>query len=379
MITRRSVLAGTIAAGCAGAARSAPPAPSLADVAGAAGLLYGASIGREALDDPAYADLYRRETRIVTTDVALKFDWLRPTPDRYEFGPADAILRAAEANGKLVRGHTLIWNDNAPAWLKRLSGREVERVFDEHIDTVVERYAGRLHSWDVVNEPFWPMDHIAGGWRDGPWFAAMGPAYVERAFRRVAAIDRTAKLTLNEAQCDNDRDWGRAIRPLLRGLVDRLLDTGVPLHAIGLQSHLQPQWPANYGEFAAYAAAFGARGLEVYLTEFDVNDDGFQDDIGARDAAVAATCHSFLTAALATPAVKMVVNWQLSDRYSWLRDVWRRERPASRRTPRPLPFDADFAAKPMRDAMLAAFDARKAASPAPQRKPEQPQPVRPRE
>jgi endo-1,4-beta-xylanase len=360
MISRRALLAGAAGVGLGARASATSAEPTLAQAAGAAGILYGASIGQEAFAEPAYAELYRLQTRIVATDVALKFDWLRPTQERFEFAPADAILEAAAANDKLVRGHTLIWNDNSPAWLKRLSGREVERVFDEHIDRVAERYAGRLQSWDVVNEPFWPMDRKDGGWRDGPWFAAMGPSYVERAFRRVAAIDKTARLTLNEAQCDNDRDWGRDIRPLLRGLVDRLLDKGVPLHAIGLQSHLQPQWPADYAGFAAYAADFGANGLDVYLTELDVNDESFPDDLGARDAAVAKTCAAFLAAALNVPAVKMVVNWQLSDRYSWYRDVWRRERPLSRRKPRPLPFDDAFGAKPMRDALLEGFAARAA-------------------
>jgi endo-1,4-beta-xylanase len=359
MMTRRDLLAGAVGLAAASGAKAASEAPSLAEAATGAGLLYGASIGEEAFADPAYAELYRRETRVLTTDVALKFDWLRPAPDRFEFRFADAILSAARANGKLMRGHTLIWNDNAPDWLKRLPGREVERVFDEHIDRVAERYAGQLHSWDVVNEPFWPMDRQPGGWRDGPWFAAMGPSYVERAFRRVAAIDKSARLTLNEAQCDNDHDWGRSIRPLLAGLVERLLDAGAPLQAVGLQCHLQPQWPADYAAFAHYVGGFGAKGLEIYISEFDVNDASFPDATAERDQAVAETAAAFLSAVLAIPAVKLVVNWQLSDRYSWYRAV-QSPRFGSRRAPRPLPFDADLRAKPLRAAMIASFAARRA-------------------
>ena len=111
----------------------------------------------------------------------------------------------------------------------------------------------------------------------------MGPSYVERAFRRTASIDKTARLTLNEAQCEGDHDWGKAIRPPLARLIDDLLAKDVPLHAVGFQSHLQPQWPANYVEFANYAAAFGAKGLEIYLTEFDVNDQSFPDDLGGAE------------------------------------------------------------------------------------------------
>ena len=360
MISRRAFLAAAAAAAAPRLALAAPESINLGAAAAAGGLLYGASIGQEALDDPGYAELYRRQTRILTTDVAMKFDWLRPTLDRFEFSYADAIVRFAADNGRPLRGHALIWNDRAPDWLKRLSGREVERVFDAHIDRVVGRYAGKLFAWDVVNEPFWPMDGRPGGWRDGPWFAAMGPAYVERAFRHVAAIDKTARLTLNEAQCDNDHPWGRSIRPLLKELVDRLLDAGVPVATIGLQSHLKPQWPADYAAFAAYVASFAERGLTASITEFDVDDSALPGDFAARDRAVAAVGAKFLNAVLAVPAVDMVVSWQLSDRYTWYREN-------SRRAPRPLPFDADLRIKPLGEAMSVAFAAAPPRAPRPPR------------
>ena len=361
MISRRALLAAAAAAVAPSLARAAAAPPiRLAETAAAGGLLYGASIGQEAFDDPAYAELYRRQTGILTTDVALKFDWLRPSPDRYDFSYADAVVRFARDNDKPLRGHTLIWNDRAPDWLKRLSDREVERVFDAHIETVVERYAGRLHAWDVVNEPFWPMDGKPGGWRDGPWFAAIGPSYVERAFRRVRAIDKTAQLALNEAQCDNDHAWGRSIRPLLASLVDRLLDAGAPIDAIGLQSHLKPQWPADYPAFAGYVADFARRGLAVSITEFDVDDSALPDDVAARDRAVAAAGTTFLNAVLAVPQVDMVVTWQLSDRYTWYREI-------SRRAPRPLPFDRDLRIKRLGEAMAAAFAAAPRRAPGPSR------------
>lgn len=352
MISRRSFLAGA-AAGALSPAHGAET-ETLASAAARAGLIFGASIDSSGLDDPAYFNLYKRETNMFVTDVALKFDWLRPAPDVWNVAPADRIVAAARAENKLVRGHTLIWNDNPPAWLKKLSSREIQRVFDEHIDKVVARYAGALHSWDVVNEPFWPMDGQRGGYRNGPWFAAMGPSYIEKAFRRVAAIDKTAKLTLNEAQCDNDGDWGRSIRPLLRNLVYGLLNRGAPLHAVGLQSHLQSGFPRNYPAFASYIEAFGAKGLEIYLSELDVNDSAFPDAVHDRDAAVAFLAREYLSKALAVPAVKMVVTWQLSDRYSWYRSPAVR-RTAGPRWARPLPFDALYKPKPLRTAMLEAF------------------------
>lgn len=351
MISRRQLLAGAAASAVSPAL--AVEQETLASAAAKVGLIFGASIDAAAFAHPAYLALYQRETQMYVTDVAMKFDWLRPTQDTWNFGPADEIVARAQADGKLLRGHTLIWNDNAPAWLKSLSLREIERVFDEHIERVVARYAGRLHSWDVVNEPFWPMDNKPGGWRDGPWFAAMGAGYVDRAFRRVASIDPRVKLTLNEAQCDNDSDWGRSIRPKLRALVERMQDKGTPLHAVGLQSHLQSQMPRNYPQFAAYVSQLGARGVEIYISEFDVNDMAFPAAAADRDAAVALLAGDFLTRVAAIPEVKLVVTWQLSDLYSWYRDL--AIKAGMSRMPRPLPFGNTLQPKAMRTAMIEAF------------------------
>ena len=230
-------------------------------------------------------------------------------------------------------------------------------MFDEHIERVVSRYAGKMHSWDVVNEPFWPMDRQKGGWRNGPWLAAMGPAYVERAFRRARAIDPLAKLTLNEAQCENDHDWGRSIRPPLAGLVEDLLHKGAPLHAVGFQSHIRPQWPHDFEAFAGYASGFGDKGLEVYLTEFDVDDSSFPDDIAARKRACAEAGGSFLAAARRIKGLKMLVTWQLADRYSWYRDVWKAMNPGSARQPAPLAFGDDLQPNPLHAALLSALSA----------------------
>jgi len=348
--SRRAALAAPLAL-AALTRSSAAERTSLAEAAAARGLLFGASIGDEASQDTDYADLYRRETRIVTTDVALKFDWLRPDKDHFAFERADSIVAAARGAGKHVRGHALIWNDRTPDWLRGLSNAELARVFDEHIDNVVARYAGKLHSWDIVNEPFWPMQGETGGWRQGPWLSAFGPSYVERAFRRARAADPAVRLALNEAQCENDHDWGRSIRPLLKRLVEDLLHKGVPLDAVGFQAHLQPQWPHDFAAFADYASQFGKKGLDVYLTEFDVNDQSLPDDPAGRKDAVAAIGGAFLGQALKIDGLKALVTWQLADRYTWYREIWSHIHPNSARAPTALAFGEDLKPNPLHGAM----------------------------
>ncbi|HHK73593.1 MAG TPA: glycoside hydrolase [Rhizobiales bacterium] len=330
----------------------------LAGIARQSGLLYGASAGGEIFENPAYRQLYLDETAILTTDVALKFDWIRPQRKIWDFSRADRLLKFTKANALAMRGHTLIWNENAPDWLKTLSRRDIRYEFDRHIDKVTARYAGQFHSWDVVNEPFWPGHGKTGGYRTGPWLEAMGSGYVARAFRRAAAVDPAVKLVLNEAHTERNDEVGKTIRASLLRLVDRLLEEGAPLHAIGLQGHLQPGKPYDDNVFTDFLWQINSRGLAIYITEFDINDETYPANLDQRDQRVALRGYTFLKKILKVPAVQMVVNWQLADPYSWYADLARSGQLRSRREPRPLPFDNAYRRKPLWTAMARAMAGR---------------------
>jgi endo-1,4-beta-xylanase len=67
-----------------------------------------------------------------------------------------------------------------------------------------------------------------------------------------------------------------------------------------------------------------------------------------------------MATALAEPALKVVITWGLSDRYSWF-NVWdAAPKRADGRPARPLPFDEAFMPKPAYDALRRAFAARRA-------------------
>ncbi|MCW6508614.1 endo-1,4-beta-xylanase [Lichenifustis flavocetrariae] len=364
--TRRAVLSGlaaTAALPCVApshAATTLPAAASLREHAARAGLVYGAAITAENWTMPELRTLYERETRLITTDLDLKFASLRPSREVFAFEPADTLIGWARRKDLKVRGHTLIWNEYNGDWLNRCSAREVERIFDEHIDTVVSRYAGRIHYWDVVNEPFWPDHGKPGGYRQGPWYNALGPGYIPRALKRVRAIDPHVKICINEAHCELENSWGNGIRPCLARLVTTLRHDGVPLDAVGLQGHLQPSLPHDDAHFVAFLRDLAATGVDLHITEFDVNDVGFPEAIATRDAMAAARATAFLDAVLAVPAVKMLVTWELQDNCSfYYRDVLAKD-PTATRMPRPLPFDEAGRRKPLWTAMAAAFDKRAA-------------------
>ncbi|MCA0399966.1 MAG: endo-1,4-beta-xylanase [Proteobacteria bacterium] len=352
---RRAILAGAAAWMAAGGARANLPRLPLWALAQQKGILFGASATWDVIRDADYGALHARESRLVVTDTALKYDFLRPQEHVLDFSEADALLDFARNNGMQYRGLPLFWNYLPPNWMKSKSKAQVERLFDEHIEVTVSRYAGHLQSWDVVNEPFWPDHGAPGGFRRGVWFDALGESYIERAWRRVAALDSTAKLVLNEAFTEHDDVLGRQVRALMLPLIDRMLDKGLKLDAIGLQAHLRPQVAFDLDKFLRFIDEIRARKLRIYLTEFDVDDDGLPEDTTRRDEITAQWTTRFLTPVLANPAVEMLVTWQLSDKYTWFRAPEVMNARKSKFAPRPLPFDHDLRPKPMLHAIANAL------------------------
>jgi endo-1,4-beta-xylanase len=324
------------------------------------GLIFGSAvIIHNVQDDPDFAELISEQCGIVVPTSELKWIALRPAPDRYDFSRPDFLLAFAQRNHMLMRGHTLCWHESVPDWIKTPENRpNTRQFFIDHITTVCKHFAGQLQSWDVVNEAILPSDGQPGGLRKSFWYDQIGPDYIDLAFRTARAADPHAKLTYNdygvEFDNDNNAERRRLILELLRGMQKR----GVPLDAVGIQSHVKAAQPDKFGQgLADYIEAIRQMGLEVYLTEMDVNEDDITtDDPAKRDAIIAQTYSDYLRVALANPAVKLVLTWDLSDRFTWLDSGPTHHRKQPNRPQRSLPFDRDYRPKDAFFAIRNSFD-----------------------
>jgi endo-1,4-beta-xylanase len=164
-------------------------------------------------------------------------------------------------------------------------------------------------------------------------------------------------LVLNEYGLEADNPWAARRRAAMLRLLRTLRADGVPVHAVGIQAHLEGHRLAEFKPviLTAFLDSVAALGLAAVVTELDVDDRSFPTEGGARDSLVARTYAAVLQPVLRHPAVVGVTTWGLTDRYTWL-STWA---PRADGTPvRPLPFDAAFRRKPAWSALAAAFDAR---------------------
>jgi len=346
------------------AAPVAPPgltsgSGSLKAHAAARGFLFGCAVNTRLLaSDEAYAELVREQANIVVAENAMKWEPMRPTIDTYYFDEADALVAFAERNGMKVRGHNLCWHRQLPTWFKaEATTANARGLLAAHIAQVAGRYAGRMHSWDVVNEAVLTTDGRADGLRDSPWLQLVGADYIEQAFQAARAADPTALLTYNDYGIEGEDAASETKRAAVMVLLRRLKARHVPLDALGIQSHITAGHTYGAGLTSLIAAARGL-GLQVFLTEMDVNDREWPSAEDARDAAVADCYAGYLDSALSDVAVRAVITWGITDRSTWLNSEDARKDKLPERC---LPFDRDDKPKKAFFAMRSSFDKRKMA------------------
>lgn len=316
--------------------------PTLREAAEQQNFLVGTAVAINPLrTDTAYRQLIQQQANIVVAENAMKFGPMRPGPDKFFFDDADTLFAFAESHGMKVRGHNFVWHRQLPAWFAGYATKQnAASLLTEHINTIGARYAGRVHSWDVVNEAIHLEDKLPGGLRNSPWYQLLGPEYLDLAFRTARKVDPKAMLCYNdygiESEAPEQAAKREAVLALLRGLQQR----SVPLDAVGIQSHIAAGGKHVYGPgLQQFISQVQAMGLKVLLTEMDVNDRDLPAALPARDEAVASSYSSYLNTALANPSVLALLTWGITDRYTWLNGEDSR---ADHQPERALPFDTDL-------------------------------------
>ncbi|HEX3954682.1 MAG TPA: endo-1,4-beta-xylanase [Stellaceae bacterium] len=360
-LSRRGLLLGAAACGAGRTAFAAEEtAGGLRKIAAERGLSYGSYID---LDDPDNSATLRIVAPHECDLMVAGMDWkyVAPTRDCTDFSFCDADYAWSRAHDMKLRGHALVWGEKAPGWFSGLASRaEAQRALEDHVTVMCRHFAGRMTSWDVVNEAILISSGRRDKLRPQVFLEKLGPDYIDIAFRAARASDPAARLVYNDFGVEVDTSEQNEKRGVLLDLLDGLRKRGVPIDAVGLQSHLYYELMPHFNDkqFSGFLSDLASRGFEIIISELDVVDRGAPSDIAKRDAEVAAIYRHYLDVVLDNRAVKTVITWGLSDRESW---ISKGVDPLTRRSdglpPRPLPFDNDYLPKPAYFAMADAFRA----------------------
>jgi endo-1,4-beta-xylanase len=336
--------AGAVLTGGAFPRRSAAAAEvRLRDLAEQKGLLFGTAVLTSRLKDAAYAQLVAQQCDLLVAEGEMKWNVVRPTPQSFNFGPGDELLDFAQKHDMKLRGHNLLWHESLPEWVNDVADdpKKMRDAVVTHIRTVVKHYAGKLQSWDVINEVMDPSSRRPDGLRDSIWLWALGPDYPELVFRTAAEADSKTLLVWNENHLEFDDSYCDAKRTAWLRLLEKYRKQGVRIGAIGIQSHLDGDRIAELAgqKFLTFLRNVSDLGLKILITEMDVPDFALAGDPAKRDQQVADVYRKYLSAVLENRSVIAVLTWGLADKYSWLQKYKPR---ADKQASRPLPFDPDL-------------------------------------
>ena len=329
-----------------------------------------------ALNPAQFSGRDARETALVeaqfnsiSPENVLKWEVVHPKLDTYDFTLADQYVDFGLKNHMFVIGHNLVWHAQTPKWVfEDEKGNPVSRTvllarLRAHIQTVVGRYKGKINGWDVVNEAL----NEDGTLRQSPWRKIIGDDYIAKAFEYAHESDPQAQLYYNDYSLENEAKGKGALE-----LVKDLKAKGVPITGVGLQDHVDMDWP-SVSQIDTTISGFGELGMKVMITELDVDvlpqatssqtadvssnvaadpklnpyPNGLPDSV--QQALAKRYGDLFATYAKHCGVVTRVTFWGVTDNSSWKND-W----PVKGRTNYPLLFDRNGQAKPAFSAVIEA-------------------------
>jgi len=304
------------------------PGVSLRHLAERRGILIGTATKANFWElENIYAETIKKEFNFLTPETQMKWKFIHPQRDRFDWFHADRHVLFAEANQMKVHGHTLVWHHQNPKWLNDYAdGTAVIEILREHIKTIVGRYKGRVALWDVINEA---LDGRA--MRRNIWFKTIGPEYIDMAFRFAHEADPGATLIYNDYDIAVINSKSDRLYYLLKDMLAR----GIPIHGVGFQLHITGNG-IDYQSFAENMRRFAKMGLQLFVTELDVRLTGRSDENYGRQAKV---YENILKACLEQPSCKAVQLWGFTDRHSWIPSYFSGYGWA-------LPFDENYDPKP---------------------------------
>lgn len=293
-------------------------------------------------DDRRYRGIVEDHYTSVTAENIMKWQYVQPERGEFDWSGPDTIVDFATERDLNVRGHTMLWHNQQPAWLSEgdWDAESLSGVVHEHVTTVMERYRGRISAWDVINEP---LEDGGPEMRRNLWYEVLGPDYIAQTLYSAHAADPDARLYINEFGIESAGPKADALYDLVAGLVER----GVPVHGVGFQSHFVHGHVPD--DLAEQMRRYTDLGLEVAVTELDVRIPEPVTDEELRDQR--REYRDALAACLEVDGCVNVTVWGVTDAHSWIPEWFPGYNAA-------LPFDDAYRPKPALAGMVEALSRR---------------------
>lgn len=224
----------------------------------------GAAINEDQIleKDNRSLSIVRNQYNTITPENAMKWMFLQPSPNKFEFDIADKYVEFGLNNNMHIVGHTLVWHSQLADFMKEITDKTImSNYVNNHINTIVKRYKGKIDTWDVVNEAL----NEDGTLRESIFLKTLGENYIVDAFKLAEKVDSNAELAYNDYNLCNPKKREGAIR-----LIKNLQKENAKINAVGIQAHWKLNTP-SIDEIEKSIIAYEGLGVKVMFTELDIS------------------------------------------------------------------------------------------------------------
>lgn len=185
-----------------------------------------------------YRELFKEYFNLAT----LPFYWQELEPERgklrfdkdseniYRRPASELCMEYCVENQIDAKLHCLVYEKYLPEWVPVHDLEEMERLYENRVKEIAERFAGRLYEFEVINETlaehYWPSSVISDKRDVVEWAFALAKKYLPN---ETLVINETNPL-LNLAECDYRAPYFMQL--------EKCLLNGAPIHKIGIQHHI---------------------------------------------------------------------------------------------------------------------------------------------
>ena len=315
--------------------------------------------------DPKSTTIVNSEYNTISPENSLKWMFIQPSPNKFNFKAADKYVEMGLKNNMYIVGHALVWHNQLADFMQNLeNSAETRAHVENHINTLVSRYKGKIDAWDVVNEAF----EEDGSLRASVFYKNMGKNYIEEVFRKTEKVDPDVDLIYNDYNLYKPKK-----RAAVLEMVKKFKANGTQINGVGVQAHWDLKSP-SIEEIEQIILDVHAAGVYVSFTELDISvlpnpwemvgaevtqnfsqfegdpkmnpypnglPDNIQEKLAKRYQEI------FNVFVKHSDKINRVTFWGVMDKHSWLND-W----PIKGRTNYPLLFDRNYNPKPAYKSVL---------------------------
>lgn len=203
----------------------------------------------------------------IVAENCMKHEVVHPAEGVWDFEVADKFVEFGEKYNMEIIGHCLVWHSQTAPWYfhdkdgNLVSPEVLKARMKEHITTVMTRYKGKIHGYDVVNEAILED----GSYRNSLFYQILGEEFIPWAFECAQEADPDAELYLNDYSMNNIEKVNTYVR-----IANDMKARGIRIDGIGMQGHMGMDYPKPE-EFEECLLTLASTGCNVMITEWDMS------------------------------------------------------------------------------------------------------------